>query len=124
MNIKNCLMCMAEILWKAFKIARMSLVVLVLVSVVVFLLYLFGVVFQPLSPLITLCVVLLFTVFTFINWMNAVLSVGGIVLYTASWFVAGAWVATAICFLGILVWFVAVYRSFRNLSATAKTISA
>ena len=46
---------------------------------------------EPLAPIVTVLAVLLFTLITFDRWTTAVLSVGGIVLYAASWPTVSAW---------------------------------
>ncbi len=69
----------------------------------------------PLAPVVTVLAVLLLTFITFNRWMTAVLSVGGLALYAASWTAVsawGVWPGMLVWSLGILLWFLAVCKSF------------
>ena len=94
-----------------------EVVALIVATVVfaVFLLFLIGkTILEPLAPLITLLLVVLFTVSTFKHWTTTTLSVGGIVLYAASWPMTemyGTWIGMSFWGLGIIAWFSAVCRT-------------
>jgi len=62
----------------------------------------------PLSPVITFLFVLLFTFVACNSRMHAVQTIGGILVYVASWFTistCGMYVSSLICCVGILMWF-------------------
>lgn len=76
--------------------------------------YLFLEIIGPLPPVITLLVALVFTLFTLTKRLTAVLSIGGIILYAASWPLAKEWgiiPSLLIWALGIIVWLTAVCKS-------------
>lgn len=60
---------------------------------------------------IMILLVVLCTILTFDRWLTAILSVGGLALYVASWpaeSVWGSWPAMLVWAVGILMWFTAV----------------
>ena len=72
-------------------------------------------VLKPLSPVITFVVLLVLTINTFTRWTTAVASVVGITIYAISWLVLknyGEVPAMLTCFGGIVIWLVAIFRSF------------
>lgn len=92
--------------------------VVMIVAVVAVGVFFFGafikLILEPLAPVVTILVVLLFTLFTFNGWITAILSVGGIALYVASWTAVSTWGVCPGMFvwsLGVLLWFSAVYKS-------------
>jgi hypothetical protein len=67
-----------------------------------------------LSPIITILFVLIFTSTTFIHRTTAILAIGGIALYIASWpavNVWGIWPGMFVWSLGVIAWFGAVILS-------------
>ena len=73
--------------------------------------------FAPLSPVITAIVGFSLTLITFGKWTTAIMSIGGIILYVASWPITKEWGAIPgmlVWTLGILTWFAAVFMSFRT----------
>lgn len=77
----------------------------------------FKIVVAPIAPLVTILLAAFFTFLTFYNWPTAVLSLAGIVLYVASWPAVnmwGTWPGMLIWSIGVLVWFVAVFKSLAN----------
>lgn len=103
---------MKNFLHKAFEMTNVGFVFLVaLFFLVVFL----KLIIEPLAPIVTILVVLIATVNTFDKWTTAVLSVGGIILYAASWYVLdvwGVWPSTIVWAIGVILWFIVVSRSF------------
>lgn len=98
-----------------FQIADCVSAAAMFVATLVLFVLVFRTIVVPLAPLVTFVVVLFFTLATFERGTTAVLSLGGIVLYIASWpatAVWGLWPGILIWTLGILVWFAAVAASF------------
>lgn len=73
--------------------------------------------FAPLSPVITAIVVLSLTLTTFAKGLTAIMSIGGIILYAASWPITkelGTIPGLVVWILGVFTWFAAVFMSFRT----------
>ncbi|MDP3729847.1 MAG: hypothetical protein Q8R26_03855 [bacterium] len=105
---------MMKFLRKGFEIVQIVAVIAVVV-------FFFGaflkLIVEPIAPVVTVLAVLLSTFLTFDKWLTAIISVGGLALYAASWPAMsawGVWPGMLVWSLGILVWFaaVAVNKSF------------
>lgn len=95
---------------RAFTIVYVALYVVALVFVILVLL---KIVVAPLAPAITIFFVIGFTSYA-IEKGQAVMSLGGIILYLASWSITsmwGAWYGMAVWAFGIMLWSWAVFRS-------------
>lgn len=80
---------------------------------------------NTIAMVVTFLAVLLFTFLTFGKRLTAIMSVGGITLYAASWpavSVWGIWPGMLVWFLGVLVWFAAVDKSFSSHLPMARTV--
>ncbi len=70
---------------------------------------------EPMAPIITTGLVLLGTLFSFEKRLTAILSIGGLTIYAASWPVGatwGVWPGVTVCMLGMLMWLSGVFRPF------------
>jgi hypothetical protein len=68
----------------------------------------------PLAPIVTIAFVLFFTALACQKRTNAILSVGGIILYSASWLAVSTYgmiPAILIWGFGVSIWFVAAFRA-------------
>lgn len=112
-----------KFLRKGFEIVQL----VVVVAVAVFFLGAFlKLIVEPIAPVLTVLAVLLFTLPTFDRWMTAILSMGGLILYAASWPAVsawGVWPGMFVWSLGILLWFSAVYKSFTTHLPMVRTVT-
>jgi len=113
---------------KAF--SRKSLEIIWTIFLTVAVLFLFGIFLkgavEPLAPVITVLIVLLGTLYTFNKWTTAIMSIGGLALYAASWPAVstwGTWPGMAIWAIGVLLWFTAVYLTFSEYLTKVEAIA-
>jgi hypothetical protein len=79
---------------------------------------------ELMAPTITLGLVLLGTNASFEKRLTAILSIGGLVLYAASWPTVtmwGVWPGMMVWTLGMLMWFSGVFRPFPCLQTVRTT---
>ncbi|MDP3875054.1 MAG: hypothetical protein Q8Q22_00840 [bacterium] len=114
---------MMKFLRKGFELVQ-------IVAVIAMAVFFFGaflkLIVEPLAPVVTVLAVLLFTFLTFDKWLTAIMSVGGIALYAASWSAVsawGVWPGMLVWSLGVLVWFAAVNKSFSRHLTMARTVA-
>lgn len=117
-----------KFLRKAFDIANDTVQLLGLICVVVLLIYAFSkIVLVALAPVITFLFVLFFTVRSFDRRITAILSLGGIALYAASWPAVatfGVWPGLLVWAVGVLCWFEAICLPFQFSLTPCKTATA
>lgn len=93
-----------------------SILMLIIAAFVVFV-----TVFAPIWPILTFLFFAAGTIFTLYSKPTALMSLGGIALYTVSWAVA-VWSVIPgqmVCFAGIVLWFYAFFRTFKVIRSYA-----
>jgi hypothetical protein len=94
---------------KGLEAAKIMVVAIIMVFYV-------GMILEIIAPIVTIFAVLVGTIVTFKSWTTMTRSIGGLVLYVASWPVLSSWgylPSMIVWSLGVLLWFSAVYEIFK-----------